>query len=114
MTYMDLLRSRASMIRDWRAWVSRMAEATKRVLPDAEVYVVGSAVRGDWVGSSDVDILIVSESIPEGMLKRAEIKIEVEDLTKLPAVHPFEIHLVTPREAETYFRRAGKDTQRVT
>jgi len=69
-----------------------MAEAAKRVLPDAEVYVVGSAVRGDWVGSSDVDVLIVSGSLPEGMLKRAEIKVEVEDLTKLPAVHPFEIH----------------------
>lgn len=109
---MDLLRSRAKMVRDWRMWVGRIAEAARRALPDAEVYVIGSVVRGDWVGGSDVDVLLVSGSLPDGMLERAEIKIEVEDRAKLPAIHPFEIHLASHGEAEVYFRKAGKDIVR--
>ncbi|MFQ6076916.1 MAG: nucleotidyltransferase domain-containing protein [Candidatus Bathyarchaeia archaeon] len=109
MRYMNLLRSRAKMVRDWRIWVGRIADAAEQTLPDVEVYVVGSVVRGDWVGGSDVDILLVSRNLPEGMLGRAEIRSQVEDGAKLPAVHPFEIHLVSPGEAEAHFRKAGKD-----
>lgn len=112
MTYMDLLRSMAGMVRDWRMWVNRIAEAARLVLPDVEVYVIGSVVRGDWVGGSDVDVLLVSGSLPDSMLERAEIKSEVEDRAKLPVFHPFEIHLVSPVEADDYFRRAGKDILR--
>ena len=106
---MDLLRSRAKMLRNWDTWANRIAEAARRTLPDAEVYVVGSVVRGDWVGGSDVDILVVSGSLPEGMLERARIKCMVEDGAGLPAVHPFETHLISPGEAEVYFEKAGKD-----
>ena len=34
---------------------------------------------------------------------------EVEERAKLPVFHPFEIHLVSPVDAEIYFRKAGKD-----
>lgn len=110
---MGLLRSRAGMIRNWRIWVGRIAEAVQRALPGAEVYVVGSVVRGDWVGGSDVDVLVVSSSLPDGMLGRARIKSEIEDGARLPAVHPFEIHLLLTEEAEALLSKAGKDAIKI-
>jgi predicted nucleotidyltransferase len=106
---MSLSRVRANMVKEWGSWVTRIADAVKSVLPDAEVYVFGSVVRGDYAGGSDVDILIVSKIAPSGMLERAKIKLKIEDEAKLPSAHPFDMHIETPEGAEIYFRKAGKD-----
>jgi hypothetical protein len=70
--------------------------------------IFGSVVRGDHTGGSDVDILIVSNSVPERLRDKARIRAMIEDEAKLPAFHPFEIHITTPEEAKTYLRRAGR------
>ncbi|MDW8063781.1 MAG: hypothetical protein RMI43_06390, partial [Candidatus Caldarchaeum sp.] len=61
----------------------------------------------EHVAASDVDMLIISDEIPETMLERAALKVELEKKAGLPYYHPFELHLVRPDEAEPYFRRAG-------
>lgn len=109
MSFMDTLRSRAKIVKEWTAWTPKIAEAAKKNLPEAEVYAFGSIVRGDNTGGSDIDILVVSEKVPKKALKRAELKVKMEDAAKLPLPHPFEIHLVTPEEADRYLRKAGKD-----
>jgi len=100
-------RARAGMLREWRAWAERVAEAAEVILPKSEVYVLGSVVTGDYTGGSDIDVLIVSDVIVEGLLKRAELKSLIEEGAKLPLIHPIQIHLAKRREAEVYIRRAG-------
>ncbi|MHA1581549.1 MAG: nucleotidyltransferase domain-containing protein [Candidatus Baldrarchaeia archaeon] len=68
----------------------------------------GSVVRGEAVGGSDVDILIVHSKIPESRKKRAEIVVRIEEKAGLPLYHPFEIHLVNKEEAKWYFRHIDK------
>jgi len=97
------------MVEEWRSWTPRIANAVKSLLTDARVYVFGSVVRGDHTGGSDVDILIVSGSIPEGLTERARVRSRIEEEADLPTLHPFEIHLATREEAKTYFRKAGED-----
>ena len=109
MSHMDLQRYRAEMLKEWRAWAERVARAVKRILPKSEVYVLGSVVRGDYTGGSDIDILIVSNRIPEGLLKRAELKRSIEETANLPITHQIQIHLTRRSEADNYIRRAGKD-----
>jgi len=49
-----------------RAYVDRLA----RVLGGASALVYGSVVRGDFHRGSDIDILVVSNALPEGFLER--------------------------------------------
>lgn len=97
------------MIDAWRKWVKEIARIVKKHLPGSQVYLIGSIARGDYIGASDVDILVVvpvSES-PKGILAKAKIKSIIEEELKLPYYHPFEIHIVTPSEA-VFFMRRGK------
>lgn len=99
---------RAKMLREWRKWVMELCKVVEEVLPEAEVYVIGSVARGDFVASSDVDVVVVSQGAPEKLSERAGIRASIEEKLNLPYYHPFEIHLVRPDEAEPFFRRAGK------
>ncbi len=111
--FMETALRRAKMLWEWRTWVQRIAKVARELLPDAQVYVIGSTVRGDNVGGSDVDILIVSREIPGKAIERAEIKAIIEEKLGLPPYHPFEIHLLTPREAEPYLRRAKQHVLKI-
>lgn len=103
--FAETLSKRAQMLRDWKLWVERIVAVAKRVIPDTEVYVVGGIVRGDSVGGSDVDVLVISPYVPEKAVEKARIKAMIEEELNLPYYHPLEIHLVTRAEAERYLRR---------
>ncbi len=102
--FMEAALRRAKMLREWRTWVQHIARITREILPDAQVYVTGSTVRGDQVGGSDVDVLIISQNIPEKAIEKAKIKAVIEEKLNLPPYHPFEIHLLTPKEAQPYLK----------
>ena len=105
--FIETLTRRRRMLEEWGVWAERIAGVAREVLPGARVYVVGSIVRGDYVASSDVDILIVSENAPESARERARIKASIEEHLGLPYYHPFEIHILKPSEATNYLRRTG-------
>jgi len=110
---METLRLRAEMIEDWKVWAKKVAYAAKTIMPAAEVYVFGSAIRGDATGGSDIDVLIVSQNISEKALERAKLKVEIEEMAGLPLYHPFEIHLATKDESGQYFIIAGKNIAKI-
>lgn len=110
---METARRRAEMLRRWREFVCVVAEAVRRVLGDADVYVFGSVVSGDSVASSDVDVLVVSDRVPESMLERGALKVEIERAAGLPVYHPFELHIVRSEEAEHYFTKIGRNILKI-
>jgi predicted nucleotidyltransferase len=105
---MRVARKRAALVKEWKSRVPIIARELYEILPDAKVYVFGSAVRGDITAGSDVDILVVSDRLPEGALARARLKVRAEERAGLPEYHPFEIHLVRPSEARPFMRRARR------
>lgn len=109
----ETARRRAEMVRRWREYVGVLAEAVRKVLGDADVYVFGSVVTGECVASSDVDVLVVSDRVPESMLERGALKVEIEDAAGLPVYHPFELHFVKPDEAMHYFKKIGRNMLKV-
>ncbi|MEZ0345634.1 MAG: nucleotidyltransferase domain-containing protein [Infirmifilum sp.] len=104
-TYVDILVERSRMVREWKSYIPLIVKAVRSLLPDAKVYVFGSVVRGEAVGGSDVDILIVSSKVPESNLERARLKTELEEVLNLPLYHPFQFHLADEEESKWYFRR---------
>lgn len=45
----------------------KIKNRAKKIFDDCEIYITGSYARGEHTLSSDLDILIVSESFPEKM-----------------------------------------------
>jgi len=109
--YIDVLIERAKIIKEWNAYMPRIRKAIKTLMPDAQVYIFGSIVKGSAVSGSDIDVLIVSKNMPKSNIKRAEIKIKIEELSKLPWYHPFELHLADEKEMKWYLKI--KDLKRI-
>jgi hypothetical protein len=101
------------MIGDWKVWAKKVANAAKTIMPDVEVYVFGSVIRGEATGGSDIDMLIVSQNVPEKVLEQSEIKVKIEEMAGLPIYHPFEIHLASKDESEQYIAVAGKHITKI-
>ena len=63
-----------------------------------EVFVFGSVIEGKHTMASDIDLLVVLDSIE----RRDEILMKINEV--LGEFHPFQIHLVTRKELEWYKR----------
>jgi hypothetical protein len=84
---------------NWRDVVEDITQSAKEVLGDVHVVAFGSVVEGKVTESSDVDVLIVVDSLPLDAWKRAKIKSEIEEKAGLPPIHPVQMHLITWKEA---------------
>ncbi|MFA4669793.1 nucleotidyltransferase domain-containing protein [Pyrococcus kukulkanii] len=90
------------MIKNYHKFLPQIKEACREVFGECEVYVFGSVVEGKFTAESDVDILIVVESVPESLMERAKLKVEIEERAGLPEDHPFEFHIVDKEGFEWY------------
>jgi len=105
---LDSMILRAKMLFKWRSWIDKVVQAVKKLLPDAEVYIIGSIARGEAIASSDLDLLIVSMKIPKKALERGKLIATIEEEAKLPLYHPVEFHFITPEEKNKYLKRSIK------
>ncbi len=83
--------------------VKKLAE---KFFKNVKVLIFGSVVRNNYRPDSDIDILIISPEVPEGVFNQAEIKVKIKEKF-LDA--PFELHLVTPEQYETWYKGFIKD-----
>jgi len=84
----------------WRDELPELLKAIKKVLPDAEVYLFGSALRGELMANSDIDVLIVSDNALVG--QRHKLAAAIEEGLKHPLM--FEMHLV-PKEKLAWYKK---------
>jgi predicted nucleotidyltransferase len=75
----------------------RVKELVELFDPSAEVYLFGSAVRGDYTAASDIDILIVTKNVGAAEEARAAIYRAIDA--------PLEIHIATPEQFRRWYRR---------
>ena len=91
-------------LKRWREYAKIVAEATRKIIPDAEVYAYGSAVKGKLTILSDIDILIVTklrEKLDDTQTRKIKARIlEEAEKLGLPWDAPVELHIVTPKEKE--------------
>jgi len=73
--------------------------------PEAEVYVFGSVVRGDYTAASDIDVLVVTE--------RVDRKHEIVTRVYRRVDAPVELHVVTRRLYEEWYRRFVPESELV-
>jgi predicted nucleotidyltransferase len=102
--YIDVLIERAKIAKEWNIYLSKIAETVKTLMPHARIYIFGSLVKGNAVGGSDIDVLVVSKNMPKSNIERAKIKVKIMELSKLPWHSPFELHLADEKEMKWYLK----------
>ena len=98
----------------WRRYVGAVARAAADLLgPDTRVYVVGGAAEGRLTVLSDVDVVIVSRSVPRDEAGKQRLRLEIRDraVTRygLPWDYPVDIHLYNEDE----FKAARRHYHRI-
>ncbi len=72
-------RERPKVLRNVKRNLNIIVKKAKEILGDTEVYLFGSYVKGNFKPFlSDIDVLIVSDKVPEKVSKRSEIKLKIE------------------------------------
>ena len=87
-------------------YARKIKNLAKKKLTTPKVFLFGSAVTGEWSPSSDIDLLVVSPSVPKKQHQRAKIKAKLYQ--EIGLFSPFEIHLITPEEFLWYERFIDK------
>ena len=63
--YYEMLDKNVEFFRNAFRLAKEVKERARKIFDDCEVFIVGSFARGEHTLSSDLDVLIVSEKIPE-------------------------------------------------
>ncbi len=99
---------REKFFQNYRYYALKIKEKAKKILKDVNIIVFGSIVKGNWHPlNSDIDILIISENLPNDWDKRRIIKNKIKSV--LPSSNPFQIHLTTKKEYEIYYKKFIKE-----
>ena len=90
-----------------------IAEKVKQIIlskwPDAELYIFGSTVKGNYTATSDIDILIVLDDRPG---REEEYMLKAEVYARIDA--PIELHVASRSEFERWYKKfIGKDLVRI-
>ena len=99
-TVAEISRERKRYFQNYRHYARLIKDAVN--LTDVEVVVFGSVVEGEYTMASDIDILVISDDVPQRLDERAKILSRINKA--LGYLHPFELHLVTKKESEWYKR----------
>jgi hypothetical protein len=98
----EISKQRRKYFHNYMHYARLIKEAVE--LEDVEVIVLGSVVEGEHTMASDIDVLIIFDNVPQRLDDRAKILSKVNEV--LGYLHPFELHLVTRKEAEWYRKRS--------
>lgn len=76
-------------------------KAARGIFADARVILFGSIITGKSRPDSDFDVMIVTDHNFSDTFEQAKIKVKI---LKHFSDNPFEIHLVTPRQFEDWYK----------
>ncbi len=94
--YYEMLEKNEELFRKARDVAREIKRRALEIFGDCEVYLVGSYAKGNYTLSSDLDILIVSDRIPE----RINFEWYCHIVKKLTDDHRINIHLVNRKKFE--------------
>lgn len=88
---------------NYKLYCQKIKKEAEKLLGVVKVLVFGSIVRGEFTPKSDIDILIISENLPEGQEKRGKIRTKIK--SNVGPFSPFQIHLATPEEYQGWYQK---------
>lgn len=87
---------------NYKFYCQKIKKEAENILGFVEVLVFGSIVKGKFTPKSDIDILIISENLPESQEERSKIRTKIK--SNVGPFSPFQIHLATPKEYQGWYQ----------
>lgn len=112
--FIDLLieekKERDKYWQNYSQWLGVIQKEATRVLGKVKIFLFGSFVAGKPTGGSDIDILIISPVVKDPLVRsKAYLALD----RKLGPSSPFEIHLITPKDYQNWYRFFLKEKKAV-
>ena len=105
MDLVDLLleekREKERYFKEPEKYAKKIKKKAKEILKNARVFLFGSIVRGDFLFSSDIDVLVVSDNFKE----KERGKIIAQLLNEVGFFSPFQIHLVNNEDFKNWYKK---------
>lgn len=93
---------RRQYLEDAMKYLKRIKDICKTFDPECRVIVFGSYVRGDMKPDSDIDILVITNNANEAQYRG---KLRAAIAKDIGLITPFEIHIVTNKEYEDWYKK---------
>lgn len=110
MKYFELLlerkERRRSYLKNINFYLSQIKQTVIKKFPNAKIFVFGSYVKGEFSANSDIDILVILNNEIDTRRKN-EIILEIKE--KIGLLSPFEIHITSLKEYESWWKNFIKD-----
>lgn len=97
--YLEFGEKRLEQLKNYKTIVREVKKIIEKFIGEVDVYVFGSVVEGEATASSDIDILVIVDNI------------SLEEVYKLKTIiyksvdAPIELHIITSREFENWYKR---------
>lgn len=93
-------------------YCKQIKKISEELLGSCRVLVFGSVVKGSWSGLSDIDVLIISEKLSRNWEENRVLRTKIK--SKLDPFSPFQLHLATPQDYESWYKKfIGEDYKEV-
>jgi predicted nucleotidyltransferase len=107
-TLVDILierrKRKEKYFKNWRFYLKKIKRSAEKILSKkTKVFLFGSFVKRDFGPQSDIDVLIVSENLPEDFDERAKIRTKIK--SKVGIFSPFQLHLAKPEEFKDWYKK---------
>jgi predicted nucleotidyltransferase len=107
-TFIDLLIERQKRkeryFKNWGFYLKKIKREAKRILgKKTKIFLFGSFLKGNFGPESDIDVLIVSENLPEDFDEIAKIRTKIK--SKVGVFLPFQLHFAKPEEFESWYKK---------
>ncbi|HOK56548.1 MAG TPA: nucleotidyltransferase domain-containing protein [bacterium] len=107
----DILKKRAEekekYFKNYLFYCKKIKEEAEKILGKVEVIVFGSVVKNEYTPLSDIDVLIISDNLPNSYEERIKIKTEIK--SKIDSFSPFQIHLSNYKEYNNWYKKFIKN-----
>jgi hypothetical protein len=97
--YLEFGREKLKQLKNYRDIAKKVKEMVQERLGKADVYVFGSLIESEPTASSDIDILVVADNISHDEIYKLKAKV-YESIEA-----PIELHIVSTREFENWYKR---------
>lgn len=98
----EIWEEKEKYFKNYRAYCQILKEKAEEFIGESKIIVFGSFVRGEFTPNSDIDVLIISDNLPESVEEKVKIKVLLK--SSLGHLNPFQLHLVTKKEFEDYYK----------
>ena len=109
--FVRILKKRAEekekYFKNYLLYCKKIKRKAEEILGKVEVIIFGSVIKNEFTPLSDIDVLIISENLPESYDVRIKIKTEIK--SKIDSFSPFQIHLATPDEFKNWYKKFIND-----